>query len=155
VAKRIDVPVYNKDEYIQKLNEKTAAIKEETAPGMLSGRPVHPQSQSDQPTQSQSDVTNSTAGKVEDLSPEDFLSEILAANPEITTPEVVTAAKNAGLAITGQWVGRRLAALRKAGSVVGSAVGAVAGAVADAVSGDLDSQEPSTSPAETDSDSEY
>jgi hypothetical protein len=126
---------------------------------MLSGQPVHPQSQSTQP---QSDVTNSTARKSESgLNPEDFLSAILSANPEITTPEVVTAAKSAGLTITGQWVGRRLAALRKAGSAVGSAIGAVAGAVADAVSGDLDSQEPSTSPAETDSetdsdsDSEY
>lgn len=160
IAKAIGVPVYNKEEYAQMLQEKTAMVKAETAPPMQSGQPIHPAG-------APVDSNPATAGKGESsaagdadsdadgLTPDEFVSAILEANPEITTPEVVTAAKNAGLKVTGQWVGKRLSALRKAaGSAVGAVASSVASAVADSMSGDADSQEPSTSPAETDSDSD-
>jgi hypothetical protein len=56
------------------------------------------------------EISDEEAGSVD--SPDDLLARLYEANPDIDTPRAMQALKTAGITITGQAVGRKLAAMR-------------------------------------------
>ena len=132
VADRLKITALSKEDLYQKAQLQGAADDQIYRESMIgaddtsggSGELMKPEVQTPEPPSSPADnlesadtgpvdtpeITDEESGSSE--SPDDLLAKLYESNPDIDTPRAMQALKTAGITITGQAVGRKLAAMR-------------------------------------------
>lgn len=123
VADRLKITALSKQDLYQKAQVEGAADDQvyresmvgadDTSGGsgeLMKAEVPSPEVSSSPAVNSEPEISDDDAGSSD--SPDDLLAKLFEANPDIDTPRAMQALKTAGITITGQAVGRKLAAMR-------------------------------------------